>query len=97
MLSESEMDADRQKEIKDRAFAIWEAEGRPDNRAQEHWRQAEAELADDPGSPSDHSEDVDEAQATLGIDGKSANAPVASPTTTAIPKSVERTSKGPAA
>jgi hypothetical protein len=39
------MDTDRIQELKDRAHAIWEAEGRPDGRADQHWRQAEEQLA----------------------------------------------------
>jgi Protein of unknown function (DUF2934) len=30
--------------IKRRAYALWEEEGRPDGRAEEHWFRAEAEL-----------------------------------------------------
>ena len=32
-------------EIRQRAHEIWEREGRPEFRDQEHWRKAEAELA----------------------------------------------------
>lgn len=31
--------------VRDRAFAIWVEEGRPEGRAEEHWFKAEAELA----------------------------------------------------
>jgi len=31
--------------IRRRAYEIWEREGRPNGRDQEHWREAEAELA----------------------------------------------------
>jgi hypothetical protein len=37
-------DADRVEQIRQRAHAIWEREGRPHGRDAEHWRQAEAEL-----------------------------------------------------
>jgi|APAra7269096613_1048513.scaffolds.fasta_scaffold12456_2 hypothetical protein len=30
--------------IRDTAYAIWEAEGKPEGRAAEHWRQAEARI-----------------------------------------------------
>jgi hypothetical protein len=30
--------------IKRRAYALWEEEGRPDGRAEEHWSRAEAEV-----------------------------------------------------
>jgi len=34
------MDNDRTERIKQRAHQIWEGEGRPDGRAQEHWDKA---------------------------------------------------------
>lgn len=34
--------------IKERAYAIWEGEGRPHGREKEHWVQAERELAAKP-------------------------------------------------
>ena len=36
---------ERDQRIRDRAHAIWEAEGRPHGRDQEHWRQAAEEIA----------------------------------------------------
>ncbi len=33
-------------QIAERAFEIWEKEGHPDGRDQEHWQRAEAELAE---------------------------------------------------
>jgi hypothetical protein len=37
----------RESRIAERAYALWEAEGRPEGRDKEHWSRAEAE--DDPG------------------------------------------------
>lgn len=34
----------REQIIRDTAYAIWEAEGRPDGRAAEHWRMAEVQV-----------------------------------------------------
>lgn len=34
---------DTQRRISDRAYAIWEAEGRPEGRHEQHWLAAEAE------------------------------------------------------
>lgn len=31
--------------VRERAYEIWERNGRPDGKAEEHWRQAEAEIA----------------------------------------------------
>lgn len=31
--------------IRDRAYEIWEREGRPEGKAETHWAQAEAEIA----------------------------------------------------
>lgn len=38
-------DMDEETRIRDRAYAIWEREGRPDGRHDEHWEQARRELA----------------------------------------------------
>ena len=35
----------REQIVRDTAYAIWEAEGKPDGRAADHWRQAEARVA----------------------------------------------------
>ena len=39
------MNQPRDKEIERRAYEIWERDGRPEGREEEHWRQAEQELA----------------------------------------------------
>jgi hypothetical protein len=39
----------RDKEIERRAYEIWERDGRPAGREEEHWRQAERELAGEGG------------------------------------------------
>jgi hypothetical protein len=36
----------RQEQVRERAYQIWEREGRQEGRAEEHWWQAEQELAD---------------------------------------------------
>jgi len=38
------MDSDRDELIRRRAYAIWEKEGRPQGRHEEHWRQAHEEM-----------------------------------------------------
>lgn len=38
------MSDDRSGSIRDRAYEIWQAEGEPHGRDQEHWTQAEREL-----------------------------------------------------
>jgi hypothetical protein len=35
----------REQAIRERAYAIWEEEGRPDGRDLDHWRRAEQELS----------------------------------------------------
>ena len=39
------MDNDWNKWLRERAYSLWEEEGRPDGRQQDHWRQAEEEFA----------------------------------------------------
>ena len=41
-------EAARDARTRARAYMIWEAEGRPEGRAEEHWCQAERELAAEP-------------------------------------------------
>jgi hypothetical protein len=43
------MSDEREQQIRERAYAVWEEEGCPDGRDREHWLQAEAEIvAEDP-------------------------------------------------
>lgn len=44
--------------VREKAYAIWEANGRPDGQAEEHWRQAEASLRHQQGA--DHDRDDEE-------------------------------------
>ncbi|WP_374293757.1 DUF2934 domain-containing protein [Sphingomonas sp.] len=39
--------AEREKKVRDRAYALWQAEGEPHGRDQHHWSQAELELGAD--------------------------------------------------
>ena len=38
------MDLDRRKQIEQRAYALWEAEGYPHGRHEDHWRRAADEI-----------------------------------------------------
>jgi Protein of unknown function (DUF2934) len=38
------MDAAREQKLRERAYAIWEREGRPEGRAEQFWLMAEREL-----------------------------------------------------
>lgn len=40
------MSKDREQRIRERAHAIWEQEGRPDMRHEDHWHQASQEIGD---------------------------------------------------
>lgn len=41
------MAEDRERRIRERAYRIWEEEGRPEGRAEHHWRQASQEAGDE--------------------------------------------------
>jgi hypothetical protein len=41
------MTEDRERRIRERAHEIWEQEGRPEGRQEEHWRQASQEIGDE--------------------------------------------------
>ncbi len=40
------MASDLDKRVQQRAYEIWESEGRPEGRQQEHWQQARTELSE---------------------------------------------------
>ena len=40
------MDLNLRERIRRRAYELWEQEGRPDERAVDHWQRAEAEMAE---------------------------------------------------
>lgn len=44
------MNTNKTERIALRAYQIWEAEGRPEHRADEHWRRAEQEVAREEGA-----------------------------------------------
>jgi hypothetical protein len=46
------MDEAWQRRVRERAYALWEREGRPEGRAEEHWFRAEAELRAEEADPS---------------------------------------------
>lgn len=50
-------DVEAAQSIREKAYAIWEACGRPDGQAEEHWRQAEGTLRYKKASHDDHADD----------------------------------------
>jgi hypothetical protein len=40
------MQEDRSKKVEERAHGIWESEGRPDGKHDEHWKRAEQEVSE---------------------------------------------------
>jgi hypothetical protein len=45
------MNDDRNRRVQSRAYSLWEDEGRPHGRHEEHWRQAEQEMGEGDGAP----------------------------------------------
>jgi len=41
------MSGERERNIRERAYAIWEKEGRPDGKSVDHWLQAEGEIGNE--------------------------------------------------
>ena len=41
------MAVEREQSIRERAYAIWEQEGRPEGKSLDHWLQAEAEVGNE--------------------------------------------------
>jgi len=71
---------DREERIRHRAFALWEAEGRPEGRHLAHWQQAERELVEEE-QPADPVHEVmaslDDPDANRSLDGLPAESPLA--------------------
>lgn len=60
--------SDREQQVRERAYALWQAEGAPEGRHQDHWQQAETELGG--AAP-----DEETTGAEVGGQGVSAQAP----------------------
>lgn len=61
------MTPEREEKIRQRAYQIWEAEGRPDGKQDEHWQRAAREIeAEEPGEPQIDASDVG---STPGVPG----------------------------
>jgi hypothetical protein len=43
------MSADKERRIRERAYRIWEDEGKPSGREKEHWRRARREIEEEDG------------------------------------------------
>jgi hypothetical protein len=87
---------DLQKEIALRAYFIWEREGYPDGREQEHWALAEAEvLSEQPAKKSAHQKITAKAK-TNGTAKQAAKAEPVKPTAKAEPAKPAETVKAAA-
>jgi hypothetical protein len=49
------MESDWEKRVRKRAYQLWQREGEPHGRAEEHWAQAEAEVEIEHEPAADHS------------------------------------------
>ncbi|MBB5710921.1 DUF2934 domain-containing protein [Sphingomonas xinjiangensis] len=90
------MNDDREHKVRQRAYALWESEGRPSGRHEEHWRQAHSEVTDTapPSQTQDRSEAA--AQPATAAPAASSRAPVAaSPTAADTPAAVEQATPAP--
>ena len=61
--------------IQKRAYTIWEQEGRPEGRHQEHWNQAETELSPANGSKQDYPNTISAKGSTVVPENKAADLP----------------------
>ncbi|RUV70509.1 DUF2934 domain-containing protein [Mesorhizobium sp. M5C.F.Cr.IN.023.01.1.1] len=57
---------DRIERIRQRAHEIWEREGRPDGREQEHWERATKEIDVEDGQSSENAQNPDAASTATG-------------------------------
>ena len=84
------MNQERDQRIRERAYAIWEGEGRPADRHEEHWRQACDEIDQEDSNPSQPS-------AMPGTNGNASTGSDPSPTAGTIEGSDETVGADPAA
>ena len=70
----------REQIVRDKAYGIWEAEGRPDGRDAEHWQRAEKQVAADEAAGSRTSAASETKPATRQASGKAASKPAANKT-----------------
>jgi len=66
----------REQIVRDTAYAIWEAEGKPEGRDAEHWRLAEERVAVSTGQPSKPAKPVKGKVSATANDKPKATAPV---------------------
>lgn len=65
---------DREEQRRQKAYALWEEEGRPEGRHEAHWQQAEDDAGEDPSRESDKDAVFDEDNAAADrVSGKSAS------------------------
>jgi hypothetical protein len=86
-------DEKREGAIRERAYAIWEREGRPDGRSLAHWLKAEAEIGSAPELPAatkaKRAKPVDRRQPQLLMPvagGKEKEPAAAKPTSMTVPR-----------
>ena len=53
------MNDDREHQVRQRAYALWESEGRPEGRHEEHWHRAHGEFGQDAAAPAADTEVTD--------------------------------------
>lgn len=61
--------------IRERAYGLWEAEGRPDGCAERHWKEAEFELARDSGQDNGKASNAATADLETATESEAARAP----------------------
>jgi hypothetical protein len=59
--------------VRERAYAIWEREGRPEGGAERHWTMAEMELKAEPGTPQPSTGDI-VSESLMGREGTGSTA-----------------------
>ena len=68
---------DRTKRVAQRAYELWDQQGRPDGRHHEHWLEAERQLDSEAGNEPSPSAEVNQSEGSLtaGPDGSYAPSP----------------------
>jgi hypothetical protein len=74
--------AELQERIRERAQAIWEREGRPEGRHEDHWRQAEKEIsAENDAAPAERKRRATSPKKVKAPDDEKVKSPSAGPAT----------------
>lgn len=89
------MNDDREHKVRERAYALWEDEGRPAGRHAEHWQRASSEIAQDASSQPQGEPEAPEGLAPVKAKASRRKPVAASPSSADAPAAVGESAAAP--